>query len=58
MPHQGRYPYAYHDYVYDQMKKIDSIVKGDKDKFLKLYNQMKQKIINNPDMLTKDYWNK
>ncbi|OOM15898.1 AHH domain-containing protein [Clostridium saccharobutylicum] len=58
MPHQGRHPYAYHDYVYDQMKKIDSIVKGDKDKFLKLYNQMKQKIINNPDMLTKDYWNK
>jgi RHS repeat-associated protein len=58
MPHQGRHPYAYHDYVLDQMSKFDSIAKGDKDKFLKLYDQMKQKIISNPDMLTKDYWNK
>lgn len=29
-----------------------------KKKFLKLYNQMKQKIINNDDVLYKDYWEK
>ena len=58
MPHQGRHPYAYHDDVLDNMQKFDKIAKGDKTKFLKLYNQMKQKIINNPDMLCKDYWNK
>ena len=58
MPHQGRHPYAYHDYVLDNMQKFDKIAKGDETKFLKLYDQMKQKIINNPDMLYKDYWKK
>ena len=56
MPHQGRHPYAYHDYILDNMQKFDKIAKGDKTKFLKLYEQMKQKVINNPDMLYKDYW--
>ena len=45
MPHQGRHPYAYHDYVLDNMQKFDRIANGDKTKFLKLYDQMKQKII-------------
>ena len=58
MPHQGRHPYAYHDYVLDNMQKCDRIANGDKTKFLKLYDQMKQKIINNPEMLYKDYWKK
>ena len=58
MPHQGRHPYAYHDYVLDNMQKFDRIANGDKTKFLKLYDQMKQKIINNPEMLYKDYWKK
>lgn len=58
MSHQGRHPYAYHDYVLDNMQKFDRIANGDKTKFLKLYDQMKQKIINNLDMLYKDYWKK
>lgn len=58
MPHQGRHPYAYHDYVLDNMQKFDRIANRDKTKFLKLYDQMKQKIINNPEMLYKDYWKK
>ena len=58
MPHQGRHPYAYHDYVLDNMQKFDRIANGDKTKFLKLYDQMKQKIINNPEMLYKYYWKK
>ena len=36
--------------------RIDRQADGDKTKFLKLYDQMKQKIINNPEMLYKDYW--
>ena len=40
------------------MQKFDRIANGDKTKFLKLYDQMKQKIVNNPEMLYKDYWNK
>lgn len=58
MPHQGSHPYAYHEYVLDNMQKFDKIAKGDKTKFLMLYDQMKQKIISNPNMLYKDYWNK
>ena len=58
MPHQGRHPYVYHDYVLDNMKKFDRIANGDKTKFLKLFEQMKQKIIDNPDMLYKEYWRK
>jgi hypothetical protein len=56
MPHQGRHPNAYHEYVLENLKQFDAIAKGDKAKFLKLYEKMKQEIINNPDMLYKDYW--
>ena len=56
MPHQGRHPYAYHDYMLEQMKKIDTIANGNRDKFLKLYEQLKKKVIDKPEMLTKDYW--
>ena len=56
MPHQGRHPYAYHDYMLEQMKKIDTIANGNRDKFLKLYEQLKKKVMDKPEMLTKDYW--
>ena len=56
MPHQGRHPYAYHEYVLREMTKYDNIARGNKEKFIKLYEQLKNKVINNPDMLTKDYW--
>jgi len=56
LPHQGRHPYAYHQYILDNMRKFDKIANGDTNKFLKLFGQMKQKVIDNPDMLYKDYW--
>ena len=56
MPHQGRHPYEYHDYMLEQMKKIDIIANGDRNKFLKLYEQLKKKVMDKPEMLTKDYW--
>jgi hypothetical protein len=56
MPHQGRHPNAYHEYVLENLKQFDEIAKGDKDKFLKLFDKLKQEIINNPEMLYKDYW--
>ena len=37
MPHQGRHPYEYHDYVLEQMQKFDTVSKGDQHKFLNLY---------------------
>lgn len=56
MPHQGRHPYAYHDYILQQMNKIDIIANGDRTKFLKLYEQLKNKVMDQPEMLYKDYW--
>ena len=56
MPHQGRHPNAYHDYVLDNMKKIDEVANGNREDFVELFDQLKQEIINNPDMLYKEYW--
>lgn len=56
LPHQGRHPYEYHEYVLDSMRKIDAIAQGDTAKFLKLYDKMKQKIIKHLEMLYKNYW--
>lgn len=30
LPHQGRHPNAYHDFILDEMKNIDNIANGDK----------------------------
>ena len=57
LPHQGRHPNAYHNYVLDSMKQFDDIAQGDKNVFLKLYDNLKSNIKTNPDMLYKDYWN-
>jgi len=56
MPHQGRHPNAYHDYVLDQVKQFDEIAQGDKDLFLELMEGLKNGIKSNPDMLYKNYW--
>ncbi len=56
MPHQGRHPNEYHEYVLDNMIEFDKIAQGDKNIFIKLYEKMKVHIIDNPDMLYKDYW--
>jgi len=56
LPHQGRHPNAYHDYVLNSMKKFDSIAKGDQKKFLKLYDSLKSNIRKNPEMLYKKFW--
>ena len=56
MPHQGRHANAYHDFMLEQINKIDDIAQGDKDIFIELFDQVKQNVIDNPDMLYKDYW--
>ncbi|WP_211237409.1 AHH domain-containing protein [Paucisalibacillus globulus] len=56
LPHQGRHPNAYHDYVLDNLRTFDNLAKGDRNKFLKLFEGLKSEIRNNPDMLYKDYW--
>ena len=57
LPHQGRHPNAYHDFILDEMKNIDNIANGNKDIFLDLYeSEIKSIIRDNPDMLYSSYW--
>ena len=56
MHHQGRHPYAYHEYVLENMKNIDRIAAGDKSIFLEKFEELKRTIIDNEDMLYKNYW--
>lgn len=56
LPHQGRHPNAYHEYVLDSMKQFDDIAQGDQGIFLKLFDNLKNNVKSNPDMLYKDYW--
>ena len=57
LPHQGRHPNAYHDFVVDGMKRAHREAKGDKVKFLNLFDQyVKEPVRKNPDLLRKDGW--
>ena len=57
LPHQGRHPNAYHDFVLDEMRNIDNIANGNKDIFLDLYvSEIKSIIRDNLDMLYSNYW--
>jgi len=57
MDHLGRHANAYHEYMLEQIRKIDSLAKGNTETFLKLYEAVKQKVMQNPEMLGKNYWN-
>lgn len=57
LPHQGRHPNAYHDFVLDEMRNIDNIANGNTDIFLDLYeSEIKSIIRDNPNMLYSNYW--
>ena len=57
LPHQGRHPNAYHDFVLEQMQAADDVALGDEDIFLDLFQEnVKNPVIDNPDMLYSSYW--
>lgn len=56
LPHQGRYPNAYHEYVLDSIKQFDNVAQGNKDVFLRLFDNLKNNVKLNPDMLYRGYW--
>lgn len=57
LPHQGKHPSVYHEYVLDLMEQIDQIAQGDKKVFLQLYEELvKDTIRKNPKMLYSEYW--
>ena len=57
MPHLGRHPNKYHNFVLKQMYEISKIAGNNREIFLRLYERnVKMPIRNNPDMLYKKYW--
>jgi hypothetical protein len=59
LPHQGRHPNAYHDWVVAQIERAAKEAGDKKDKFLKLYEKyVKTPVRENPDMLRKEFWEK
>jgi hypothetical protein len=57
LPHQGRHPDEYHNWVLEQVNQIDQIAQGNRSKFLELFElRVKQPVQNNPGMLYKDFW--
>jgi hypothetical protein len=55
MPHQGRHPNAYHDYMLENISEFDNVAQGSTEVFLDLFSDLKAEIISNPDMLRKAF---
>ena len=57
MKHRGRHATEYHEYILGKLEYIDGIAKGDTEKFLREFDNVKRYVKHNPDMLYKKYWN-
>ena len=59
LPHLGRHPNAYHEWVLEQMKQIDAMPYMNQQNFIKQFNiKVIQPVKNNPEMLYKSFWQK
>lgn len=57
LPHLGRHPNAYHDFVLDGMRRASAGSGGTQAGFLNLFDQyVKQPVIQNPGLLRKSGW--
>ena len=57
LPHKGRHPNMYHDWILNQMRIIDQMPNMNKHDFLIQFEmRVKQPIRKNPDMLYKEFW--
>jgi hypothetical protein len=57
LPHLGRHPEAYHQFVYEGMRRAALEANGNATKFIELFdNYVKQPIIQNPSLLRKYGW--
>jgi hypothetical protein len=56
MPHKGRHPNQYHDFMKDRITDIDMFANGNADIFLSEFSKVKQTVTNNPFMLRKEFW--
>ena len=57
LPHQGRHPNDYHDFVLDGMNRASNEAGSDTSKFLELFDKyVKEPVRNNSDLLRKTGW--
>lgn len=57
MPHLGRHPNAYHEFVLDGMELASREAGGDTAKFLELFDQyVRQPVLDNPELLRSSGW--
>jgi len=57
IPHQGRHPNEYHQWVESALTEIDKIAGGDVEKFRELFTKyVEDVLVENPWMLKKDWW--
>ena len=57
LPHRGRHPDAYHEWVLERMYEIDEIAQGDREVFLELFEQEVKRVVRErPEMLRKWFW--
>lgn len=57
LPHKGRHPNEYHEFVYNKMIQATNEAGLDKDKFLTLYKKyVIDPVTKNPALLTKKGW--
>ena len=56
MKQRGKHPNRYHDHILFKIKKCDMTASGDVDIFIREFEQVKKKIMDNPLMLRKAFW--
>ena len=56
LPHLGRHPNEYHEFMLKQLVKYDTIAQGDINIFMQLIEELKKYIISHPEILYKTYW--
>jgi len=57
LPHVGRHPNEYHNWILNQMREIDMTPGMNQEYFIQQFEiRVKQPVRNNPDMLNKNYW--
>ena len=57
LPHRGRHPNAYHEFVWLGLERADREARGDAELFLALFDYyVKDPVRHNPGLLRKDFW--
>jgi len=59
MPHKGRHPNAYHEWIADALQEIDRIANGNYNEFRRLFEKYIVKVVEeNPWILKSSWWKK